>query len=660
MNRIWILFVLGYSYVTANYQLNDYSDHPCIRPCGINTRKTCEYTFTLEYYYTLSKACYDCPFNASDCNRPHCVPADGSPRPILTANRMLPGPGIHVCLNDTIVVNIVNNLLGGEGVSIHWHGIHVQPHMDGVAMLTQCPIPEYSSFQYRFLAVTPGTHYWHSHAGMQNADGLFGPLVIREPPEIDEHLGRYDVDHPEFTIMINDWFKDMMPGRLSSLLHRTGSVLSDSMLINGKGAYHKFIRDTTTVYTPYEVFNVQLGRRYRFRVITNSLNTCPILFSIDNHNLTVIASDGSPLEPYTVDSVVMYSGERYDIIVHTNQDVRNYWMRTSGMLLCGTLKAFQLAVVKYEGAAEEEPLGNKEWNVDTHGIQLDPLNKKTTEGFVDISQLNSTMPNDESLKEVPDKTIYLGYDFNIIDNFRAHDKKLYSVHEVDAPFRRFTQQINHISTVFPPAPAQTQYSDIPSDLFCNEDSLKANCTSEFCQCFHVIEIGLGEVVEIFLVDEGATFNTNHPFHLHGNYFRVIGLDKLNTSTSIEEVKALDAKGMIHRKLDRAPLKDSVMTHDGGFTILRLHAKNPGFWFFHCHFQTHTEMGMGLTLQVGTPSQQPKVPKKFPKCGPWIYEGYEEEGQESKDCPTNKECRVMMSYECYVVQFLMFYTIMLLY
>ncbi|XP_052077018.1 uncharacterized protein LOC127715034 isoform X7 [Mytilus californianus] len=293
----------------------------------------------------------------------------------------------------------------------------------------------------------------------------------------------------------------------------------------------------------------------------------------------------------------MYSGERYDIIVHTNQDVRNYWMRASGMSLCGILKAFQLAVVKYEGAAKEAPLGNKEWNVDTHGIQLDPLNKKTTEGFVDISQLNSTMPNDESIKEVPDKTIYLGYDFNIIDNFRAHDKELYSVHEVDAPFRRFTQQINHISTVFPPAPAQTQYSDIPS---------------------------------------------------------------LNTSTSIEEVKALDAKGMIHRKLDRAPLKDSVMTHDGGFTILRLHAKNPGFWFFHCHFQIHTEMGMGLTLQVGTPSQQPKVPKKIPKCGPWIYEGYEEEEQASNDCPTNKECRVMMSFECYVVQFLMFYTIMLLY
>lgn len=58
----------------------------------------------------------------------------------------------QVCLNDTIVVNIINNLLGGEGVSIHWHGIHVPPHMDGVAMLTQCPIPEYSSFQYKYIS----------------------------------------------------------------------------------------------------------------------------------------------------------------------------------------------------------------------------------------------------------------------------------------------------------------------------------------------------------------------------------------------------------------------------------------------------------------------------------------------------------------------------
>lgn len=57
---------------------------------------TCEYNFTVEYYHTLSRACYDCPLNVTDCARPHCVAADGTKRGIMTVNRMVPGPGIHV------------------------------------------------------------------------------------------------------------------------------------------------------------------------------------------------------------------------------------------------------------------------------------------------------------------------------------------------------------------------------------------------------------------------------------------------------------------------------------------------------------------------------------------------------------------------------------
>lgn len=56
----------------------------------------CEYDFTIEYYYTLTQACYDCPYNITDCFRPHCVSADGVSRGIITVNRMLPGPAIHV------------------------------------------------------------------------------------------------------------------------------------------------------------------------------------------------------------------------------------------------------------------------------------------------------------------------------------------------------------------------------------------------------------------------------------------------------------------------------------------------------------------------------------------------------------------------------------
>ena len=77
---LWILFHL------------DYKHHECIRECTANASpKTCEYHFTVEAYHTLSKACFDCPFNQTDCFRPHCVPADGFEKSILTVNRMIPG-----------------------------------------------------------------------------------------------------------------------------------------------------------------------------------------------------------------------------------------------------------------------------------------------------------------------------------------------------------------------------------------------------------------------------------------------------------------------------------------------------------------------------------------------------------------------------------------
>ena len=79
----------------AFYPITDYRDHRCIRECD-GTPMLCEYNFTLESYYTMSKACYGCPFNITDCYRPHCVAANGYPRYVQTANRQIPGPAIQV------------------------------------------------------------------------------------------------------------------------------------------------------------------------------------------------------------------------------------------------------------------------------------------------------------------------------------------------------------------------------------------------------------------------------------------------------------------------------------------------------------------------------------------------------------------------------------
>ena len=88
-----------------------YSSHPCSRDCVKGETLTCYYEFIVEAFETMSKACYDCPQNETDCFRPHCVQGDGMKRSIVVVNRMMPGPTIEVCLNDTIIVDVKNHLM---------------------------------------------------------------------------------------------------------------------------------------------------------------------------------------------------------------------------------------------------------------------------------------------------------------------------------------------------------------------------------------------------------------------------------------------------------------------------------------------------------------------------------------------------------------------
>ena len=71
------------------------------------------------------------------------------------------------------------------------------------------------------------------------------------------------------------------------------------------------------------------------------------------------------------------------------------------------------------------------------------------------------------------------------------------------------------------------------------------------------------------------YDANHPFHLHGHDFRVIAMERLASSVTVDQVKRYDAEGRIRRNLERAPIKDTVTVPDGGFTIIRFHANNPG-------------------------------------------------------------------------------------
>lgn len=65
-------------------------------------------------------------------------------------------------------------------------------------------------------------------------------------------------------------------------------------------------------------------------------------------------------------------------------------------------------------------------------------------------------------------------------------------------------------------------------MYCNTDTVAPlNCSEVFCECIHRLKVDINDVVELILIDEGLPFDANHPMHLHGHAFHVVGMDRVN-------------------------------------------------------------------------------------------------------------------------------------
>ncbi|KAI8124068.1 hypothetical protein FF38_00170 [Lucilia cuprina] len=776
-----------------------YTNHPCNRDCQANGEpKRCFYTFVVEWYETLSKACYECPNNITDCQRPHCITGDGITRSITVVNRMMPGPTIEVCQNDVIVVDVKNHLLG-ESTTIHWHGMHMKenPYMDGVPHITQCPISPHSTFRYTFKAENSGTHFWHSHTGMQRGDGVFGALIVKKPKIEEPHGHLYDFDLTEHKMIVQDWVHVPGISMFASHHHSNGDNKPLNLLINGKGRYYKaiwekikkeekqevrsnvpneesksttrqpkIITSTTTttttsertpytglVYTeksstaypsdeatpatteeeddvvflhplddstlsnmrirqneisrlarlaqldqyrsstenvkestinnkkieeslkseeipddsiglertkraidgeiplhfiPLQTYNVKRGFRYRFRLINAEFLNCPIKISIDNHTLTAFNSDGFDFEAVDVGSIVTYAGERFDFVVNADQPVGNYWIRLKGLMDCDErfTSAFQVAILHYDGAPNEEPKEDLGYHHEPKGIELNAMNQGP--GHVDsltIAEINALPIYDkvpgidrDALKPVADYKFFVYYDFYRKDHPEFHPSEYYGMDaNMSNTSRVFTPQLNHISLKFPSVALLPARNEVDDSMFCNETSLEQkgiDCRKEFCKCHHVLQVPLNSIVELIVIDEGFTYDANHPFHLHGNAFRVVGLERLGANVTVEMIKQLDRYNLLKRNLVRPPVKDTVTIPDGGYTIIRFEAHNPGFWLFHCHIEFHAEIGMALVLKVGDNDEMVPVPKNFPTCHDYMPNDNDDESSNSGEQNSN--------------------------
>ncbi len=225
---------------------------------------------------------------------------DAAASDLWTYNGMTPGPEIRVRRGDRVRVRLINRL--DEPTSIHWHGIRIDNAMDGVAGLTQEPVPPGGAFDYDFVVPDAGTYWYHAHNRSWNqvARGLYGALIVDEPEPA------FDRKH-DFTLLIDDWrlgpdgTLDLASlGALSDWSH--GGRLGNWLTVNGRAR---------------PSFSLPAGEACRLRLV-NASNARILAIDPTRFGGRILAYDGQALPapeepPYA--PLLLGPAQRLDLLV---------------------------------------------------------------------------------------------------------------------------------------------------------------------------------------------------------------------------------------------------------------------------------------------------------------------------------------------------------
>jgi FtsP/CotA-like multicopper oxidase with cupredoxin domain len=171
--------------------------------------------------------------------------------------------------------------------------------------------------------------------------------VVRQTPSRDLHSHLYDFDLTNHLMMLQDWMHEDSTERFPGRLQVRPGQDPDTILINGRGQF----RDPQTglmTNTPLEVFTVTPGRRYRFRMINAFCTVCPAQLTIEGHPLLVISSDGEPVQPVPVNTIISFTGERYDFVINADQPIGAYHIQASTIFF-RRQTLFSLALLRIVG-----------------------------------------------------------------------------------------------------------------------------------------------------------------------------------------------------------------------------------------------------------------------------------------------------------------------
>jgi FtsP/CotA-like multicopper oxidase with cupredoxin domain len=502
------------------------------------------------------------------------VSIEGKATHAVTINGTVPGPLLRLKEGERVRIAVTNTL--DEDTSIHWHGLLVPPEMDGVPGVSFPGIRGGETFVYEFPLLQSGTYWYHSHSGLQEAEGHYAPLIIEpagpDPVQSDrEHvivLADHSEMHPHVVFkrlkqqggVFNyqrqtiagllagedqspaeraEWARMLMdPTDISDV---TGAVMT--FLVNGHGPNDNW----TALFRP--------GERVRLRFI-NAAAQMIFNVRIPGLKLTVVAADGQNVRPVEVDELQIGNAETYDILVRPAED-RAYTLVAEAVDRSGMGRA---TLAPRPGmTAEVPPLRKrplatmKDMGMDmsghAHGAghdmsmdMRDPANAPQIKMGPAV-QMISPMPMDRSgepglgLEDAGHRVLVYT---DLVALERNPDTR--------APSRALEIRLTGNMERFTWGFDGWKYSEGPPPY-----SFRS-----------------GERVRITLVND--TMMT-HPIHLHGHFFE-----------------------LLHAPVGHLPRKHTVNVLPGGKVSYDVTAED-GDWAFHCHMLYHMHGGMFQVFKV---------------------------------------------------------------
>ena len=563
---------------------------------------------------------------------------DGRASKAIGINGTVPAPLIRLREGQVVRLNVINEL--DVDSSLHWHGLLVPPQFDGVPGISFPGIKPRSSYLYEFPVKQNGTYWYHSHSGMQEQLGLYGPIVIdpagADPVQADREHVIVLSDHSQLSPEAIFRAMKVNPGHFNHQRQTLGGLLAGrdqtakerlmwgrmrmdpadisdatgaayTYLVNGHGPMDNW----TALFTP--------GQRVRLRVI-NASSMTTFNVRIPGLRLTVVQADGQNVTPVTVDEFQIGVAETYDAIVTPLEDQaytlvgeaidRSGMARATLATRAGMtaevprLRDRPLATMKDMGMdmGEMSGMGAKR-GVDSSAEQ-NASAKLATAGAAMPAPAPAAALHDMDRSSMPgmDHSGMAGMDMSggghAMDmgtmNMRDFSvapgvKQGPGVQTISAmPVDRTGEpgqglaDVGHKVLVYRDLMALDRNPDVRAPSRSLDIHLTGNM-ERFMWSFDGVK--MSDTMEPFAFTEGERVRVNlindtmmgHPIHIHGHFFELV-----------------TGHG------DHAPRKHTVMVQPGSKVTWDFTADAVGDWAFHCHMLYHMMAGMMRTVSVRHP------------------------------------------------------------